>query len=121
MPRVGFEPMISMLDWAKTVHALDSATTVIGICFRLNIFLILETHQPDTVIHFSDFLSFLPLELYIHRRIVVQNCVKCKSQVCKVEFVGRFTPPFGRMMCGFITKTFCDQFKEATSRSYITK
>jgi hypothetical protein len=31
MPRVGFEPMIPMLERAMTVHALDRAATVIGI------------------------------------------------------------------------------------------
>jgi hypothetical protein len=27
---VGFEPMISTFEWAKTVHALDHMATVIG-------------------------------------------------------------------------------------------
>jgi hypothetical protein len=31
MPRVGFEPTIPVFEWAKTVHALDRASTVIGI------------------------------------------------------------------------------------------
>jgi hypothetical protein len=30
MPQVGFEPTISVFERAKTVHALDSAATVIG-------------------------------------------------------------------------------------------
>jgi hypothetical protein len=30
MPRVGFEPMSSAFEQAKTVHALDRAATVIG-------------------------------------------------------------------------------------------
>jgi hypothetical protein len=30
MPRVGFEPTIPVFERAKTVHALDGATTVIG-------------------------------------------------------------------------------------------
>jgi hypothetical protein len=30
MPRVGFEPTIPVFERAKTVHALDRATTVIG-------------------------------------------------------------------------------------------
>jgi hypothetical protein len=30
MPRVGFEPRISLLKWAKMVHALDRTATVIG-------------------------------------------------------------------------------------------
>jgi hypothetical protein len=30
MPRVGFEPTIPVFEQAKTVHALDRATTVIG-------------------------------------------------------------------------------------------
>jgi hypothetical protein len=30
MPRVGFEPTITMFERAKTVHALDRAVTVIG-------------------------------------------------------------------------------------------
>jgi hypothetical protein len=30
MPRVGFEPTFQVLEWEKTVHALDRATTVIG-------------------------------------------------------------------------------------------
>jgi hypothetical protein len=30
MPRVGFEPTISVFEQAKAVHALDSAATVIG-------------------------------------------------------------------------------------------
>jgi hypothetical protein len=29
MPRVGFEPRIPVLEWTKTVHALDRASTVI--------------------------------------------------------------------------------------------
>jgi hypothetical protein len=31
MPRVGLEPTISVLEGAKTVHALDSAATVTGV------------------------------------------------------------------------------------------
>jgi hypothetical protein len=31
MPRVGFEPMISVFEWAKTFHALDRAAIVIGV------------------------------------------------------------------------------------------
>jgi hypothetical protein len=31
MPRVGFKPTISVFERAKTVHALDSAATVIGL------------------------------------------------------------------------------------------
>jgi hypothetical protein len=30
MPRMEFEPTISVFEWAKTVHALDRAATVIG-------------------------------------------------------------------------------------------
>jgi hypothetical protein len=30
MPQVGFEPTTPVLERAKTVHALDSAATVIG-------------------------------------------------------------------------------------------
>jgi hypothetical protein len=30
MHRVGFEPTIPVFEWAKMVHALDSAATVIG-------------------------------------------------------------------------------------------
>jgi hypothetical protein len=30
MPRVGFEPMILVFERAKTVHALDRVTTMIG-------------------------------------------------------------------------------------------
>jgi hypothetical protein len=30
MPRVGFEPTIPVFERAKTVHALDRASTVIG-------------------------------------------------------------------------------------------
>jgi hypothetical protein len=33
MPSMGFEPTISVLERAKTVHALDRAATVIGIMF----------------------------------------------------------------------------------------
>jgi hypothetical protein len=30
MPEIRFEPTISVFQWAKTVHALDCATIVIG-------------------------------------------------------------------------------------------
>jgi hypothetical protein len=30
MPPVGFEPKMSVLEWAKTLHVSDRATTVIG-------------------------------------------------------------------------------------------
>jgi hypothetical protein len=32
MPKVGFEPMISVLERTKTVRALDRAATAIGVC-----------------------------------------------------------------------------------------
>jgi hypothetical protein len=35
MSRVGFEPKIPVFEGAKTVHALDSAATVIGTLARL--------------------------------------------------------------------------------------
>jgi hypothetical protein len=45
MPRVGFEPKIPVFERAKTVHAIDRATTVIGclidLCI-LNNFTVLE-------------------------------------------------------------------------------
>jgi hypothetical protein len=31
MPQVGFEPTIPVFEWAKRVHALDGAATVIGL------------------------------------------------------------------------------------------
>jgi hypothetical protein len=31
MPRVGFEPNFLVFEWAKTVHVLDLAATVIGV------------------------------------------------------------------------------------------
>jgi hypothetical protein len=31
MPRVGFEPVTPVFEWAKTVHSLDRAVTVIGL------------------------------------------------------------------------------------------
>jgi hypothetical protein len=31
MPRVGFEPMTPVFERAKTVHAVDRATTAIGL------------------------------------------------------------------------------------------
>jgi hypothetical protein len=34
MPRVGFEPMIQVIEGAKTFHALDRAATVIEL-FKL--------------------------------------------------------------------------------------
>jgi hypothetical protein len=39
IPRVGFEPTIPVFEWAKIVHALDRATTVIGLIsvYRINI------------------------------------------------------------------------------------
>jgi hypothetical protein len=30
MPGLGFEPMIPVFEWVKTVHALDRAATVIS-------------------------------------------------------------------------------------------
>jgi hypothetical protein len=33
MPYVGFEPMILEFEWAKAVHALDRAATVIRTTF----------------------------------------------------------------------------------------
>jgi hypothetical protein len=32
VPQVGSEPTIQVFEWAKTVHALDRAATVIGYC-----------------------------------------------------------------------------------------
>jgi hypothetical protein len=39
MPQMGFEPTIPAFVRAKTVHALDSVTTVIGnfLCYRMQI------------------------------------------------------------------------------------
>jgi hypothetical protein len=34
MPKVGFEPTIPASEQAKTVHALDCAATVTGICYK---------------------------------------------------------------------------------------
>jgi hypothetical protein len=35
MPQVGFEPMITVFEWAKMVHALDQAATVISLPFNI--------------------------------------------------------------------------------------
>jgi hypothetical protein len=40
MPRVGFEPTIPAMEGPKTVHALDRAATVIGLCLRDIIYVI---------------------------------------------------------------------------------
>jgi hypothetical protein len=37
MPPVGFEPTVSVLERAKTLHALDRAATVIGKLTNYNI------------------------------------------------------------------------------------
>jgi hypothetical protein len=37
MPRVGLEPTIPALEWAKTVYALHRAATVIGIKITKNL------------------------------------------------------------------------------------
>jgi hypothetical protein len=39
MPRMEFEPTTPVFDWAKSVHALDRAPTVIG-CYLLFIWFI---------------------------------------------------------------------------------
>jgi hypothetical protein len=36
MPRVGFEPTITVFERAKTFHALDGAATVIGLVYIKN-------------------------------------------------------------------------------------
>jgi hypothetical protein len=45
MRQVGFEPAIPMFDRAKTVHALDCATTVIG---TFNSGAIIFQYEPNT-------------------------------------------------------------------------
>jgi hypothetical protein len=35
MPRVGFEPTVLVLEWAKTVHSFGRAATVIGLLYIL--------------------------------------------------------------------------------------
>jgi hypothetical protein len=49
MPRVGFETTIPAFEWAKTVHALDRAATVIGIkqTYFLIIYLIIRSFSED--------------------------------------------------------------------------
>jgi hypothetical protein len=44
MSPVGFEPTISVLERAKTVHALDRAATAIGV-FNLNVYYLLLNNQ----------------------------------------------------------------------------
>jgi hypothetical protein len=36
MPRAGFKPTIPVFEWAKTVHVLDRAATVIGSWWMIN-------------------------------------------------------------------------------------
>jgi hypothetical protein len=43
MPQVGFEPMIPVFRRAKTVHALDRATTVIGAVLSHSVNIITST------------------------------------------------------------------------------
>jgi hypothetical protein len=47
MPRVGFEPTIPAFERAKTVHALDHATALIGICTSYLIENTLRLHYED--------------------------------------------------------------------------
>jgi hypothetical protein len=70
MPQVRFEPKIPVFEWGKTVHALDSAATVIA---ALTKFLLLNlsplfhsdtfnTHLYNLEIIFREFLpSFIKL------------------------------------------------------------
>jgi hypothetical protein len=37
MPQVGFEHTIAVLEWTKTVHALDRAATVIGSATHIHV------------------------------------------------------------------------------------
>jgi hypothetical protein len=48
MSRVLFEPTIPVFEWAKIVHALDRAATVIG----LYIFINLSVWEPTSLFHF---------------------------------------------------------------------
>jgi hypothetical protein len=50
MPRVGFEPTIPVLEWAKTVHALDSAATVIGLLLYTYIYFFTVSWSSDLII-----------------------------------------------------------------------
>jgi hypothetical protein len=50
MSRVGFEPTVSVFEWAKTVHALDRAATVIG-CLAFCGFKITSTIPAPLVRH----------------------------------------------------------------------
>jgi hypothetical protein len=71
MPRVGFEPTIPVFERAKTVHASDRATTVIGI--RSIYYRNIETSDRYLNIHNPCFgrvlIIFKPCTLLISVRV----------------------------------------------------
>jgi hypothetical protein len=46
MPRAGFEPMIPILEWSKTIRALDSAATGTGLRTK-NIIRVIRTRMDE--------------------------------------------------------------------------
>jgi hypothetical protein len=56
MPRVGLTPKIPAFEWAKTVHALDPAATVIGNNVLLILSIYLMKNNVNVWITVEEFL-----------------------------------------------------------------
>jgi hypothetical protein len=69
--QVGFEPTIPVFEWAKTVHALDSAATVIGLCKRYSF----QIMTCGLHFEFPSLCSVLSQELKYILKITRTSCV----------------------------------------------
>jgi hypothetical protein len=59
MPWVGFEPMISVFQRAKTIHALDGGANVIGL-FRFSIQYLLLTQEESRLWVYNTLFLLIP-------------------------------------------------------------
>jgi hypothetical protein len=89
-PRVGFEPTIRVFERAKTVHALDYATTVIGI---FNSGAIIFQCEPNTSMeNISKLHNFHSTRQNLSRQIVVfwvsqiKGSSRCIRNVFNMDF-----------------------------------
>jgi hypothetical protein len=73
MPPVGFEPMISVLKRAKTVHALDRTATMIGKRMFIPVFEI-NILVPTCILFFWYITPLYSVKLLEQSEIMVKHC-----------------------------------------------
>jgi hypothetical protein len=96
MPRVGFEPTIPVFEWAKTVHAIDRAATVISFPWCLPVLYFSLLKRIFTFLFCYEINPMQSVGFEVPTAVVMKSYIFCDITSCSPLKVNR---RFGGACC----------------------